>query len=109
MAAVQITATQDLPVAIKLADRKGNPGTPDGVPEWATDNTDVLALTPAADGLSCTVSAVGMLGTATVQVTADAEFGSGVTAVIGTLEVEVTPGKATVVTIEPGTPTEQPA
>lgn len=106
--ATEITVTQQLPVTVEFRDKKGNPAKVDGAPVWATDNTDVLALTPAADGLSCNVVAVGVIGIGTVQVTADADLGAGVVPVIGTLEISVTAGAAAVVTLTPGTPTEQP-
>lgn len=42
---------------------------------FVTDNTDLLALTPAPDGRSCLVAAIGPLGTANVTVnTADNTF-----------------------------------
>ena len=72
------------------------------------DNTDVLALTPAGDGMSCIVAAVGAIGTGIVTLTADADMGGGVKPVIGTLEVSITAGEATNVVLTPSTPTEQP-
>jgi hypothetical protein len=106
--AFQLTDSQDVVVTPKFTSKKGNPARVDGVPEWLVDNSELLALTPAADGLSCSVSAVGPLGTATVTMKADADLGSGVVDVLGTLEIEVTGGGATTVSLEPGTPTEQP-
>jgi hypothetical protein len=106
--ALTLTATQFSKLSIAPKDRKGNPAKLDGVPEWATDNSEILTITPSADGLSCDVTAVGMIGTANVQVTGDADVGSGVTPIIGTLEVEVIAGNAITVDIDPGTPTEQP-
>jgi hypothetical protein len=107
--ALTMSVTQEAMVTVKaIKDRRGNPARIDGVPSWATDNTDVLALTPAADGLSCKVSAVGMMGMAKVQVTVDADLGTGVVPVIGTLDCECTAGPATVIELEAGTPTEIP-
>ena len=106
--AFSMTATQQVDLTIAPKDKKGKPAALDGVPVWATDNTDVLALTPSADGLTCTIVAVGMVGTANVQVTGDADLGSGVAPLIGTLAVTVTPGQAVTIDITPGTPSEQP-
>lgn len=106
--AFAMTVTQQVDVTIAITDKKGNPAAVDGVPEWATDNSDVVSLTPSPDGMTCTVVAVGMIGTANVQVSADADLGSGTTPVIGTLEVGVTAGTASVISLTPGTPTEQP-
>lgn len=112
----EATMAFDLPadkftvVSIELKDKKGNPAAVDGVPAWATDNTEVLALEPAADGMSCKVTAVGTL-TATpvvVQVTCDADLGEGTKPVIGTLEVNVVAGEALQVSLTPGPLQDQP-
>jgi hypothetical protein len=108
MAGVKMSDSQQCNVTVTFADRRGNPASVDGVPEWSTDNTDVLALEPSGDGKSCLVKAVGPLGTATVTMKADADMGQGSTPVIGTLDFEITGGAATVVKLEPGTPAEQP-
>jgi hypothetical protein len=108
MAAFKLSATQEVDVQIKVVDRKGNPAPVDGVPAWLTDNSELLALTPTADGMRCLVSAVGPLGTGTVSVTADADMGAGVVPIVGALEFEVTGGTAVAIEIVPGTPAEQP-
>lgn len=109
LVATQLTDSQQMDVTPAFADKKGNPAkVEDGSIQWMTDNPNLLALTPSADGKTCTVVAVGPLGTATVTMKADADLGAGVSELVGTLEVEVTAGTATVVTLNPGTPTEQP-
>lgn len=104
----KLTATQQAPISVDFKDKKGNVAQPDGIPEWSTDNTDVLSLTPSTDGLSCVAAAVGPLGTATVTMRADAKLGEEVQEVIGTLQIDVGPGDATVVNLNLGTPIEQP-
>ena len=106
--AFTMSDSQQTNCSVVFVDKKGNPAPVDGVPQWLVDNPNVLALAPAADGMSCLVSAVGPLGDATVTVKADADLGSGVTEVIGTLAVTITGGTATTVTITPAAPTEQP-
>lgn len=106
--AFDLAATQQVPVSVAFTDKKGNPAPVDGVPTWSTDNSEVLALTPAADGLSCVVAAVGPLGSATVTLQADADLGEGVVSIVGSLSVNVTAGSATVVALTPGVPEEQP-
>jgi len=106
--AFQLTATQQVDLTIAATDRRGNPAPVDGVPEWATDNSDVLALVPSADGMTCTVKATGVLGTGRVQMTADADRTDGVRQIIGTLDIEVVAGDAVQVALTPGAPTEQP-
>lgn len=106
--AFTLTDSQEVVYTVDFKTKKGNPAKVDGVPEWSTDNTELLALTPAADGLSCKVSAVGPLGKATVTMKADADLGAGVVDIFGTAEVEVGPGTATNVTLTAGAPSEQP-
>ncbi len=105
--AFNLVDTQTVKVTVKPVDKKGNPAVLDGVPEWSVDNPNVLALTPAADGLSCDVSAVGPIGDATVTFKGDTRVGPEVNPILGTLDITVTGGEATTVTLEPGTPTEQ--
>lgn len=106
--AFELPATHQVNVAVEFRDRKNNPAPVDDVPVWSVDNSELLLLTPAADGMSCLVAAVGPLGTANVTLQADADLGDGSTPVIGTLEVQITGGTATVVALTPGTPEEQP-
>jgi hypothetical protein len=103
-----LTDTQQVVVALEIKDKKGNSATVDGAPVWSVDNSELLALTPSADGLTCTVVAVGPLGTANVTVKADADLGAGVENLIGALVVEITGGVAAVINLVPGTPVEQP-
>lgn len=111
-----VTMAFDLPadklvsVTIELKDKKGNPAQVDDTPVWSTDNTQVLALEPAADGMSCKVTAVGVLTASPVmvQVTADADLGDGVKPVIGTLEVNVVAGDAALISLTPGALQDQP-
>lgn len=63
--------------------------------------------TPATDGLSAEVAAVGPLGTAKVSVTADADLGSGTKAIFGELDITVTQGEAVGFTIALSDPVEQ--
>lgn len=102
-----MTATQQVGLSVAVTDKKGNPAQVQD-PVWATDNSDLLTLEVAADGMSCTVKATGVLGAGTVQFTCDADLGDGVSPLIGTVAFEITAGAATVVTITEGTPTEQP-
>lgn len=107
MAAVTLTTIQQFSVSIAPVNAKGKPAKVDGPPVWLTDNTDVLALTPSADGLSCDVVAIGIPGAATIQVSADADLGAGSVLLTGTLEVEVTSAPATNIVLTPGPVTDQ--
>lgn len=106
--ALQMTDSQQVEVTAAFLDKRGNPAPVDGAPVWMTDNPNVIALTPSADGKACTVVAVGPLGTAKVTMTADADLGEGKTDILGTLDFEIVSGAAVTVTLTPGVPTEQP-
>jgi hypothetical protein len=105
---MDIQTLQFSDVSVTITDRRGNPAPVDGVPVWATDNSDLVTLEPAADGLSCKVTTGTMAGTATVQMTADADLGSGSVPLIGTLELVITTPPATVVTLTPSAPADVP-
>lgn len=105
----QMTITQFTTVRVKrFLDAHGNPATVDGVPEWNTDNSDILALEPADDGMSCKVTAVGMVGAAMVQMTADADLGAGFKPLVGTIEFDITSGQAVTVELEVDPPADVP-
>lgn len=106
----KISDTQQImlgPVVFKTA--KDKPTTVDGKPEWLTDNSDILALTPSDDGMSCLVKAVGVPGVANVTLRADADRSEEVRLILGHSQIEVVQNEATTVEIPVGTPEEQPA
>lgn len=91
-----MTTTQFKNYRVKPVDRLGHPTAVEN-PQWLTDNSDVLALEPAADGLSCKVSAVGIpTGGTPVKVmwSADGKQGDEVLLLTATAEIEVTPADA---------------
>lgn len=104
---MNLTDSQQATLSIQPVDKKGNPALVDGVPAWLSSNSEVVTVTPSADGLSAVAVAVGPLGTATVSVTADADLGAGVTEIAGSLDITITAGAATTVSISAGDPTEQ--
>jgi hypothetical protein len=104
---IVITATQQVALSISVADRRGNPARVDGTPAWSTSDATILTVEPAADGMSAVAKAVGAVGTAQVNVTADADLGEGITPLAGVLDVEVLAGQAVAVNIAAGTPEEQ--
>jgi hypothetical protein len=107
-----ITTDQNYPNAtVSFTNKRGQPAPVQGVPVWASSDSTVLAVTPAADGLSAKIDTVAA-GTARVTVTADADLGPGVTTITGVSEdvnVTIGPGsQASVVTLNLGTPTDKP-
>lgn len=109
MAGFQMTDNQTVPLTIQFTDKKGNPAsTPAGAqpPVWTVDNPNVLTLTPAPDGMSCQVAAVGPLGEANVSVKVSDAGGNALAA--GSLAFTIVSDAPSQVAITPGTPTVQP-
>lgn len=100
----QLTATQQVLLLVRFTDRLGNPAPVDEPPEWLVDNPNVVALEPAADGMSCLCKAVGPIGIANVTLRADADLGDGTEHIVGTHEFEIVAGEAVSVEITVGTP-----
>lgn len=94
--------------SVTFADSKGKPAKVDGAPVWATDNSDVLTIAPAADGMSCQVTSSIIAGAAKLKVSADADLGAGVVLIEGTLDVTVDARPATSVVITAGPATDTP-
>lgn len=105
--ALILTVTQQSTLSIQPVDLRGNPARVDGVPAWTVSSPDVLALTVEADGLSALIRATGLVGTAQLNVSADADLGEGVVTITGTLDVEVQSAQAVGIVINAGPPTEQ--
>ena len=107
-----INTDQNYPnVVLAITDLKGRPAKVDGVPVWASSDDTVLAVTPAADGMSAVVDTVAA-GTARVTVSADADLGAGTTTITGVSEdVNVTIGPnsvANTMTLNLGAPADKP-
>jgi hypothetical protein len=102
-----LTATQDAPIQAICKDAKGNPATVEGASFTSSDETIVALKPDPTDPMKTTLSAVGPLGAALVTFSADADLGAGVVPIIGTMDVVVNPGQATVVELQAGAPVEQ--
>lgn len=98
-----MTDSQQIPYTLEFDDKKGNPtaAPPGVVPAWTVSDPTILAVNPAADGLSAVVTALGVTGTAQVQAT-----GGLLSPVFDT--IQVIPGAAVGLGLKPGVPTEQP-
>jgi hypothetical protein len=102
-----LTDLQKVTLSIQPVDAVGNPARVDGVPAWSCSDETVVTIDVAGDGLSCVATSVGPLGTAQVNVTADADLGDGVKSIAGTLDVEVMASEAVSLTIVAGTPEDK--
>lgn len=108
--ALVLKATQECDLAIEeIVDAFGNPATIDGAPVWGVSETGKVEIDVGDDGMTAVVRALGPVTSTPVQVnvTADADMGSGVKPIVGVLEVSVIAGDAVAVVITAGTPVEQ--
>lgn len=96
-----------VPASIQPVDAKGNPAKVDGVPVWTSSAAAIVTVTAAADGMSAEILPVGPVGTAQINVSADADLGSGVTNIIGVLDVQTAAGTAVALQIQTGAPVPQ--
>ena len=101
---VTLTDVQGVAAAISVVTAKGNPAAIDGQPVWASSDEAGVTVTPAPDGMSAQISAVGPLGTYQVTVEVDADLGAGVKPLIGILDVIVVASEAVSVSFGLGTP-----
>ena len=86
--------------SITPVDSKGNPAAIDGLASWTSSATDIVTVqNVSADSLSAEVVPGSALGTAQINVTADADLGSGITTINGILDVQVVAGQAVGFTI----------
>jgi len=93
--------------SIQPVDAKGNPATIDGLASWSSSSADIVTVTNvSADSLSADVVPGTALGSAQINVTADADLGSGVQTINGVLDVQVVAGQAVgfVITTAPPVP-----
>lgn len=104
---IQLTDTQQVAVQVAGVDQKGFPAAVETVTFTSSDTTVAAVVSDAADPSKATVTA-GVPGTAQIVVTADSKIGEGEHVLTGTLDVTVVPGEASVISVTPGTPEEQP-
>jgi hypothetical protein len=92
-------------------DQFGNPAKIDGATQWASSDDTVLTVSsiPGPPENRAKVDAVGPIGPAQLQATADADLGQGVQSITAILDVTVIAGQASAGTIElDNTPAPEP-
>ncbi len=104
-----ITDIQSILITPEVTDERGNPvpATALGSPTYLVDNATVLALTPSADGSSCTGTPVGPLGHANVSFTGILPSGAAVSALPLAIQINNSAPTSVVLTatiIEPPAP-----
>lgn len=108
MAQLILTDTQDCPLSLTARDRKGASAALQTV-TWESSDPAVLTVTVDASDMTKALASAVTAGTVVVTVTADADVTDGVVNIVGTLDVVIGAGQATVVEITAGAPVEQPA
>lgn len=103
---LQLTDSQKSTVSISAVDAKGAPALLDGAATFVSSDPAVFTVTPGTDGLSADVLAVNP-GVAQLQVSADADLGTGTTLLSGTLDITVVAGAAVSISVTAGAPSEQ--
>jgi hypothetical protein len=91
--------TENKKFAISITDRFGNPAKVDGDPQWALTDSAAADLVVEENGTVCTVIPKGPLVACKLQVSADADMGEGVKALLGEMDLEFVAGDAEVITI----------
>lgn len=94
-----MTDSQKATLKIQPVDKRGNPTTETGTVIWASSDTNIITVAPAADGLSCDILAAGPLGQA--QVTVNDGTGTGI------LDVSIVAGAEASIAISAAVPIEQ--
>ena len=107
---MQINVLQQIPISITgSVDAKGNTlPVPSfaAPPSWASSDTTIATVAPAADGLSAVVTAVGKTGTVTI--TASGTVSGQTSAISGTSEpLDIVSAPAVSLTLTFGTATNQ--
>lgn len=88
-----VKVTEKVKVSLKIKDAAGFDAKVDGLPAWSLSETALATLEIAADGMSALVSPLAP-GACLVQVSADADLGEGVKAIVGNLPLEILSGEA---------------
>ena len=99
---------QQVPISMTPVDKEKNPAPIDGVAVPSLSSPDFATLNDiSADGLSALLVGIKP-GAFQVNITGDADLGTGVKNIVGTLDVELMPGEAVGFEIQTGTATDQP-
>ncbi len=102
--AFQLGDDQKFDLAVQGVDDAGNvvPATFAAPPTWAVSDNTIATVAPSADGTSCTVTATGKLGSASVHVTG--QGGAGVAPLDATFDFDVVVTAEIGFTLSPSAP-----
>lgn len=91
---VQLSVDMQARLSIAPVDQFGNPALVDGEPTWTLSDPALGTLAPDPGGLSALFVPSGMTGPAQVQVSADADLGSGIVTIGGSADLDLVAGQA---------------
>ncbi len=103
---MDLKITQKAPLSIAIQDKAGNPAKVDGAPVWSLTDPSLGTLVASDDGMSAELTPTGPLGSAVIQVNADADLGEGVKTILGELPVTFVGGEAISISISAGSPVD---
>lgn len=99
---ISIRKSQEIVFTPEFRDEDGNLTMDLGSkPVWSSSNEEVLTLSVSEDGLSAIATPTGVVGHANVALLVDADPGEAEVALTGVAEVDVRPGLAVTVTMNP--------
>lgn len=108
MAQLVLTDTQDCSLSVVAKSRKGSVTQLQNI-TWESSDPAVLTVTQDTTDPSKALASAVTAGIVVISMKADADLSDGVVDIIGTLDVVIGAGQATVVEIAAGTPVEQSA
>jgi hypothetical protein len=104
---MEMKVNQEFLCTVAFEDQYGNPAIVDTAPVWTVDPPGIVTVAPTdSEGLEVMVQSATTTGSAQILCKADADLGSGVTEITGTLTVVVLPGDAVMVRLNPGDVTD---
>jgi hypothetical protein len=82
-------------VRVRYKDKTGKPASVDGAPVWSSSDASIATVDADPSGFSAFIhTKPGVTGTVTINITADADLGSGVKAIASEIDVNVLPREA---------------
>lgn len=99
---VTISSDKKRVFSVQPVDAKGRPAAVDGIPSWDLAAPGGVTLFPSADGLTCDVVWLEPKTGVVLTVKADADLGSGVREIVGSVDIQTLTAEAVGFTISTG-------
>ena len=102
--ALVLTDEQKVALSVVATTAAGNPAQVEGAPVWSISDPTILTLAVDPAGFNAVATTNGPLGLCQVNVSADADLGTGVRTITALLDVEVVAAEAAALGITAGAP-----